>query len=205
MNDQRFPALPLPTRLLALVAVMIAFTACDPTAASDPAAEPDTQESANEPPSTGATGDPATDSASSPSDSEDPSGSVQPVDTLFASSISGLATPRRELIADADAWSRAWSELHARMTPVPDAPELDFAEHHVVLLAMGSRPTGGYAIDVASMTVEDGRLVVAVREIEPGAGCITTQAVTQPAFAVTVPAVGEAVEFEEQSVVRACD
>ena len=200
--------------LPALLVAAVALAACDPSESAGPLADEVAEEpSAETPASTDTTGtpadtvtsDPEGDSTSTPSsDPEAPAGQLQPVDTLFASTISGVETARRELIGSQEAWAEAWAELNATVDPAPEAPAVDFGAHRVLVLTMGSRPTGGYSIDVESLTVDDGTLVVTVRETEPGATCMLTQAVTRPAFAATVPVGDVEVVFEETSVVEEC-
>lgn len=124
--------------------------------------------------------------------------------TLFESSVTGVMEPRRTVIRSSEEWTAAWRELTGMLVPQDPAPELDFGVTSVVLVAMGSRPTGGYVIEVASVTAGDDTLYVTVRETSPGPECIVTQATTSPALAVLVPRVGAEVSFLEETATTDC-
>jgi hypothetical protein len=118
----------------------------------------------------------------------------------------GLDAPRRAVIATAAAWHTAWQELFARQTPAPELPAVDFDTDVVVLVAMGTRASGGYGIAVDDVARADGVIRVRVTETAPGSGCGVTLALTQPADAVIVRGgQGYAVQFVERESVRSCD
>ncbi len=122
-----------------------------------------------------------------------------------ASSFMSAITDRRRLVIDEpEEWVDFWAELNANIAPTPDAPAMDFDSHVVIAATMGQKPTGGYAIRIeeVSRTGEDLRVVVV--ETSPGAGCITTQALTAPATAVTVARPVGDVEFVEESEAEDC-
>lgn len=67
-----------------------------------------------------------------------------------------------------------------------DASQIDFANQSVVVLAAGSRPTGGYWAYLSSLQRSGNALYVQGRVNSPGEGAMTTQAFTQPWSAVVV-------------------
>ena len=73
--------------------------------------------------------------------------------------------------------------------PKIEPPEVDFARDYVVLIDMGQRPTGGYALKLAqpSVAVEEGTATVRVDWIEPPPGAFVTQALTSPCLVLAVP------------------
>lgn len=72
------------------------------------------------------------------------------------------------------------------------APDVDFRRDRVLVVGMGPKPTGGYAIELARPKApvkgDVAAVVVALREPEPGA--LVTQALTSPCLAVAVPREG---------------
>ncbi len=126
------------------------------------------------------------------------------VEHLLDESYSGLDEPTREVIRTPGAWADAWQQLHEGQSPVPERPAVDFEDSMVVLAAMGSRPTGGYDIEVESVHRDGKSLYVVVRETSPGESCGLTQAITAPATAVRVPRVDGDVEFVEKEAVSEC-
>jgi hypothetical protein len=79
-----------------------------------------------------------------------------------------------------------WNRAHGAQLQVPPVPEVDFRRETIVALFMGSRPTGGYGIEVEQVTLTQGGMFLDVRLIEPAPGAITTQALTSPWVMVRV-------------------
>jgi hypothetical protein len=125
---------------------------------------------------------------------------IERLTPLGGANYSGLAGSLRVVVRDpvdfAELWKRAWPER-----PVPS---VDFATRTVLAVAMGERATGGYSIEVAAVTAENGRLVALVRSIAPGPGCAVTMALTQPVDFVSVPARAVTVRFDERHAATSC-
>jgi hypothetical protein len=117
---------------------------------------------------------------------------------------SGFTEKERLVIRDADQWSRAWARITVGLSPRQPTPSVDFAREMIVLVAMGQRLTGGYAIAVEGVYDAGGRLYVEVRELSPGGSCGTTQALTQPIDVVRVPRRDGAVVFVERAETIDC-
>jgi hypothetical protein len=68
-------------------------------------------------------------------------------------------------------------------------PSVDWATDAVILVAMGRKNTGGYALvpDNTSATVSNGVLKLSVQWREPKPGMIVTQALTSPCLLFQVP------------------
>ena len=104
---------------------------------------------------------------------------------------SGLEEPLREVVRSDEEWRALWARLVAGRIPRPDAPPIDFSEQVVVVAAMGSRPTGGYAIRIDRASYAGDTLWIEVTSVSPGAGCVTTQALSAPVAAGAVERRGE--------------
>lgn len=118
--------------------------------------------------------------------------------------VSGIPDRRRLVIGDAETWAAFWTELHANLSPVPDLPTVDFSTRIVVAATMGRRPTGGYAIRIEAVSRRGDDFEVVVVESSPAAGCLTTQAITAPATAVSVTLTAGGVEFVERTETADC-
>jgi len=106
-----------------------------------------------------------------------------PLAELAQSPLGSVTAPGREVVRDAAAWSRLWARM-ARDGSAP--PAVDFERQIVLVAFMGERRTGGHAILIRAAELEDGALVVTVRETVPPPGAITTQMLTAPFHAVAV-------------------
>jgi protease stability complex PrcB-like protein len=95
----------------------------------------------------------------------------------------------------AQEWQRLWQK-HAPDRPRPAA--VDFSKEMVLGVFLGSRPTAGYMVEIASATQSNGTLVVRYRESAPPRGAITAQVLTSPYHLVTVPFFPGDVKFEKE-------
>jgi len=118
--------------------------------------------------------------------------------------ISGIGDRRRAVIVDAAEWTALWDRIVTFVSPKPPAPSIDFATRMVVFASMGERNSGGYAISVLEAAEEEGTLYVVVEESTPGVQCVTTDVVTTPAVAVSVPRTASTVLFVEREIAYPC-
>ena len=117
---------------------------------------------------------------------------------------SGYKERQRLVIRTAAEWSEAWARIAGTSDPRRPPPAIDFDQEMVILVAMGERPTGGYSITVQGVYDASGRVFAEVREKSPGAGCMVTEAFTQPIDAVRVPRRDGAVMFVERAETVDC-
>ena len=89
-----------------------------------------------------------------------------------------------ELITNEADWQRVWALLGTTDRP---APEVNFATRAVLVVFQGRQPTGGYSIEVAEIRRDGTVLAVKVNERGPAFGDVTTQVITSPFVAVSVP------------------
>jgi hypothetical protein len=116
-------------------------------------------------------------------------------------SQSGITTPERLVIADDSTYARFWSELAVGA----DRPAVDFTRDVVVAVAGGQRSTGGYSIAVDRALRSGSAVTVEVVQTTPAAGCVMTQALTQPADVVVLAAAdARSWSFRERSVEQGC-
>ena len=93
----------------------------------------------------------------------------------------------------AEEWATLWNQ-HAGERP---RPSVDFVREMVVGVFLGSRPTGGFSIEVVGAREEGGALVVQYRETRPPPGSVAAQILTSPYHLVTLPARAGDVRFEK--------
>jgi hypothetical protein len=87
-----------------------------------------------------------------------------------------------------------------------EPPAVDFTQYGVLLVAMGQKNTGGYAVDLAAdeAHIRQKVLQISVQWREPGKGMMVTQALTSPCLLLKLPkAQFERIEIKDQrGVVR---
>ena len=176
---------PLRARTLILTVVLAACPgAPTPTAERDTAAA-DAASSSAQPPSTG---------AMTP---------IAPGDRLYSAASSGFEESAQRIVSDPAQWESDWRQLHGGLA-AGGAPPVDFTRDVVVLVAMGTRNSGGHAVRIDGVSPSGADLTVQVTLVSPGASCMTTQEITQPAEAVRVRKPSGRVRLVTRTETTAC-
>lgn len=125
---------------------------------------------------------------------------VERLTPAYRSTYSGMHDHTRAVVRDAAAFATLWR------TAWPDepVPTVDFATRTVLVVAMGEQSSGGFSIRVSEVASEGYGLRALVRSTAPGHGCAVTLALTQPVDFVSVPAVGMAIRFVEETGTTRC-
>lgn len=101
----------------------------------------------------------------------------------------GLVAPGHIHLASAAEVDRLESVPDRRL-PLAPLREVRFGTEHVVLTALGQKPTGGYSVTLAGAEIVDEELVLSVTVQAPKPGMMVTQALTTPCAAMAVTASG---------------
>jgi PrcB C-terminal len=80
-----------------------------------------------------------------------------------------------------------WETLWRQHSPDTARPQVDFSTDMVLALFLGSRPTPGYAVNIASVTNVGDGLIVRYRETKPPPGSVSIQVLTFPFHMVLIP------------------
>ena len=118
--------------------------------------------------------------------------------------ISGITEKSRRVIVDPAEWAALWDEIQTHVMPKPPVPSIDFGTRMVILATMGERTSGGHTISVIEVAEDEGTLYVVVEEATPGIQCMTTDVVTSPAVAVSVPRTSGSVLFVDREIAYPC-
>ncbi|MPY65697.1 protease complex subunit PrcB family protein [Deinococcus sp. SDU3-2] len=106
--------------------------------------------------------------------------------------------PAVQLATSQSALNALYRVAYGNQTGAPGVPALRTGET-VVGVFLGQRPTGGYGVRVTGASVQGGTLTLTVEIRSPGAGAITTQALTSPWTLVRVPGVFQSVQLVDGS------
>jgi outer membrane receptor protein involved in Fe transport len=90
--------------------------------------------------------------------------------------------PQAVAVKSADEYAAKWEQTVGGGTP----PQVDFAGDSVVILLAGSRPTGGYSVEVRGARLEGRTLVIDAAVKGPPPDSMVTQAFTSPFAAIAV-------------------
>jgi hypothetical protein len=90
-----------------------------------------------------------------------------------------------------------WRTLWQRHAPGRNVPAVDFSKSMVVAVFLGSRPSGGYQVQITGVRSEGNTMIVQWTESQPGRDQVAAQVMTAPAHIVTVPRHAGDVRFEK--------
>lgn len=106
--------------------------------------------------------------------------------------MSGIDRSEQVVARTQEEWEAIWRR-HAAGRPVPS---VDFSRDMVLGVFLGSRPSGGFSVQITSAEREGDVLVVKWAEQTPAPGQMAAQVMTAPSHLVTVPRHTGQVRFE---------
>ena len=125
-----------------------------------------------------------------------------PVTRVVQGHFSDGDAPQRHVIQSQAEFNAVWRSMFRSMSPVPEAPTVDFSQEMVIIARAGLKPNGAYCISVESAVGNRKKATVTVRS-----GGATLEAfvptVTHPFDIVRVPRSDE-VAFTETSFIENC-
>ena len=80
-----------------------------------------------------------------------------------------------------------WRDLAPQTDGLPLATAVDWSTEMVLLVALGDRPTSGYAVQIEHVRAGDGLIEIHACEREPGPACVVLEVETDPFQTVVVP------------------
>ena len=102
-------------------------------------------------------------------------------------------------------WSAVWNTLRvASVEPRAAAPNVDFGKFTMLVAALGTRPTGGYAVHIGQVLDDGTAIHVSVLETRPGRNCVVTTALTYPIDIALIPRTDLPVLFEVEAADHDC-
>jgi len=108
------------------------------------------------------------------------------VRTLARGSQSGVKKPDRVVAKNQEEWTALWKR-HLGEAQTTEAPKVDWSKEMVLAAFMGTRNTGGYALQITGAKEQEGKLTVQVEAKVPKPGGFVTQSITSPFHMVAVP------------------
>ena len=113
--------------------------------------------------------------------------------TINSNHMSGIDTPQQSVARTASEFETLWRK-HAPSQPLP---AVDFGKQMVLAVFLGSRPSGGFNVQITNVRSSGKDLVVQWVETRPAPGMSAATVMTSPAHLVTVPQTDGAVRFEK--------
>ena len=105
---------------------------------------------------------------------------MRPIDKGITSNFDDA---RQASARSVEEWSRLWTQHAGERT----RPSVDFSREIVVAVFMGTRPTGGFGVEIVRVRQEGVALVVSYTETRPSPDSVAAQVLTSPFHIVAVP------------------
>ena len=113
------------------------------------------------------------------------------VPTVAQGASSGVEEPAQVVVRSPAEWETLWKS-HAGPQA---APAVDFSTSMVAAVFLGTRPTGGYRVEIVGTRLENDQLIIEYIERPPGAGALVTQILTSPFHIVKLPRFNGPIRF----------
>lgn len=120
------------------------------------------------------------------------------ITTLAKGSYCPIEPGKDIVISSNDKWVRVWDSIHKDTCPRPSLPEVDFNHQTVLASFMGTRPTGGYSIEIHQVKKEGEKIVATIKTQSPEPGEMVTMAITRPFHVVMVDVADKEIEFKRK-------
>lgn len=91
---------------------------------------------------------------------------------------SSILDERFVMFRDQDSFKSMWMEHHSA-SPA-EMPALDFQNNMVIGAFAGSKPSGGYQLEITEIKEDQANLAVVLQLKQPDAGCMVSSVMTQP-------------------------
>ncbi|MEY2746966.1 MAG: hypothetical protein RL112_2008 [Planctomycetota bacterium] len=109
------------------------------------------------------------------------------VSPLLRGYHSGIASTGVHVARDQGQWEALWAQHASKEIPRPPAPAVDFERWMVVCVAMGTRPTAGWSVEIERVVEENGVLWIDAKEAGPAPDALVPQVLTTPYDMVLAP------------------
>ena len=116
-----------------------------------------------------------------------------PIVTIARDTMSQVESPRQMVARTQAEWVALWRDHAGATSP----PAVDLSTRTVVAVFLGSRSTGGYAVEITGTRLQGPALVVLWRERRPAPDQVSAQVITSPAHLVSIPHFAGEIRFEK--------
>jgi len=118
---------------------------------------------------------------------------------------SGFKTAENKVINSTEEFSKIWKILFQNYMETPPLPKVDFRAYSAILVTIGEQNSGGYTINVKSITASKTQEKVIVNTSIPGKSCMTTSVMTYPFQLIMLPKTNGQVSFEKKETTYECE
>jgi hypothetical protein len=116
---------------------------------------------------------------------------VVPFTTVAQGAMSNIEEPRQAVVRTAAEWQALWKQHDGDGA----VPPVDFTQHAVAAVFLGSRSTAGFTAEITGVKTEGNRTVVEYLERQPPRDGFAAQVLTSPFHVVRFARTAGPVEF----------
>lgn len=127
-----------------------------------------------------------------------------PAEVILNGTYSAINEKREMIIYTNDEYQKLMVEVYKNLDQMPRIPVVDFTKNSLVAVFSAQKPSGGYFINIDSITIGSKGLTVNVIESSPGSTCNVTDVITQPFEIVKIPKTDEKAVFKYKQIVKEC-
>lgn len=110
--------------------------------------------------------------------------------------VCAQSTPTQFVARSQEEWLSRWSGPALTVGEKARTPDIDWKSQMLVCVALGTRPSGGYAVHIEKIERAGAALVVHAREEKPAPGSIQTRMLTTPFSCVATARFDGEVRFD---------
>ena len=122
---------------------------------------------------------------------------------LEKGSYSAISSERFGVFRDQDSFKAMWIEHHAAVSA--EMPALDFQKYMVLGAFAGTKPSGGYNLEITKIEENQDYLEVMLLLTQPDYNCFVSSVLTQPYVIVATQVSDKLVKFKVSTQINKCD
>jgi hypothetical protein len=127
-----------------------------------------------------------------------------PAEIVLNGTFCSVDEKREAVVNSNDELNKLMVDVYRNLDQVPKSPVVDFNKNTLIAVFIGARNTGGYMVDIDSVTEGSKNLTVNVTETKPGKSCVVTEAITKPFTIVKIPKTDKKPVFKYKEIVSEC-
>lgn len=118
-------------------------------------------------------------------------------ETVEKGFFSGITEQKKLIIKTRDQWKNLWNKHTSIRLPPSEVPAIDFTKNMIIVVFMGQKPTGGFAIEITKIKKYKDEIVTSFAEGRPPSDALVTQVLIQPYHIVKVKRSNLPVRFKK--------
>ena len=116
-----------------------------------------------------------------------------PFERVLSGQLGLSQEPKNAVVKSAEEWRALFRTSGPGLEPPP--VDIDWSKQMLIAVSLGSRPSGGYAVAIDSLSLKDSHWIVHARESRPAKDSLQTAMITAPFDCVATARFDGTVDF----------